>query len=172
MHISELIVEQQLDELNLAGVSKGIGKVANTVGKVAGNVQGAYLGAQDAFDQGLNQTSRIAQRNVSRAANKVRPNRQASNQTAQPNTQPQQTPPQQTPPQGGAGQPPVQPQQAAPQSDEINGVTNKEIKQAANDARSRDPSQQSLGDKIVIKQSNTIHESEQVFHSKFLGRIL
>lgn len=168
MHISELIIEQHLDELTLAGVGKGIGKVANTVGKVAGNVQGAYLGAQDAFNQSLNQTSRIAQRNVSRAANKIRPNRQASNQTAQPNTQPQQTPPQ-----GGAGQQQTaQPQQAAPQLDQTNGVTNIEIKQAANDARSRDPSQQTLGDKIVIKQSNNIHESDQGFHSRFLGRIL
>ena len=162
MPISELLSEQQLDELSLAGVGQGIGKVANTVGNVAGHVQGAYLGAEDAFNQGLNQTSRIAQRNVSRAANKVRPNPTATNQTVQPNTQPQQTPPQ-----GGAGQQPVQPQQH-----QINGVPDAEIKQAANDAKSRDPSQQTLGDKIVIKQSNTIHESELRFHSRFLGRVL
>lgn len=53
MRINELILEsKQLDELSLAGIGQGIGKVASGVGKAVGGVQGAFHGAKDAYRQG------------------------------------------------------------------------------------------------------------------------
>jgi hypothetical protein len=67
MRINEIIVEQQIDELSLAGVGKGIGSAAGAIGRGVGNIKGAWQGAKDAYTQGRDQAARIAQRNVSRA---------------------------------------------------------------------------------------------------------
>jgi len=68
MHISELISEQQLDELSLAGIGKGIGTVAKGLGKAVGGVQGAWQGAKDVYGQNRDRVAKVAQRNVSRAS--------------------------------------------------------------------------------------------------------
>jgi hypothetical protein len=55
MRINELLVEEQIDELSLAPIGRGIGKVASGVGKVVGGVKGAVQGAKNAYAQGKNQ---------------------------------------------------------------------------------------------------------------------
>lgn len=65
MRINELILEQdQLDELSLAGIGRGIGAVSNAIGRGVGNVQGAWQGAKAAFNQGKDATANKAARNV------------------------------------------------------------------------------------------------------------
>ena len=183
MHISEILAEQQLDELNLAGIGQGIGKVANTVGRAAGTVQGAYQGAKDAFNQGRNQTAPIAQRTVSGAA--------------VPNQQPQTTP--QAEPQGQAvdldqvkqqgadqqaqgqadRQHAMQQMQATAQANQASAIKDAEIKKAADDAKAKPPFQQTTSDKLAIKlaASKGIRENKKTkavmeFHSKFLGQMI
>jgi hypothetical protein len=178
MHISELLAEQQLDELSLAGVGQGIGKVANTVGKAVGNVAGAYQGAKDAFNQGRTQTAPIAQRNVSRAANKVRPS--IPNQQAQTAPQGQAVDLDQVKQQGADQQAQgqvnqqqaMQQMQATAQANQTAAVKDAEIKKAADDAKTKAPFQQTAGDRLAIKlaASKGIHESD--FHSKFLGCLI
>jgi hypothetical protein len=195
MHISELIAEQQLDELSLAGIGQGIGKVANTVGKVAGNVQGAYQGAKDAFNQGRAQTAPIAQRNVSRGAQRVRTAPADNQQTPQPTPQP--TP--QAEPQGQAvdldqvkqqsadqqaqgqadQQQAMQQMQATAQANQASAINDAEIKKAADDAKAKPASLQTLSDRLAIKlaASKGIHENKKnravvEFHSKFLGQLI
>jgi hypothetical protein len=65
MRINELILEQeQLDELSLAGIGRGIGAAANAVGRGVGHVQGAWQGAKAAFNQAKDATANKAARNV------------------------------------------------------------------------------------------------------------
>jgi hypothetical protein len=65
MRINELILEQeQLDELSLAGIGRGIGAAAGAVGRGVGNVQGAWQGAKAAFTQGKAGAADKAARNV------------------------------------------------------------------------------------------------------------
>ena len=65
MHINEIILEQeQLDELSLAGIGRGIGATAGAVGRGVGNVQGAWQGAKAAFTQGKDASANKAARNV------------------------------------------------------------------------------------------------------------
>jgi len=65
MRINELILEQeQLDELSLAGIGRGIGAAAGAIGRGVGNVQGAWQGAKAAFNQGKDATANKAARNV------------------------------------------------------------------------------------------------------------
>jgi hypothetical protein len=191
MHISELIAEQQLDELSLAGIGQGIGKVANTVGKVAGNVQGAYQGAKDAFNQGRAQTAPIAQRNVSRGAQRVRTAPADNQQTPQPTPQAepqgqavdldqvkQQSADQQA--QGQADQQQaMQQMQATAQANQASAIKDAEIKKAADDAKAKPASLQTLADRLAIKlaASKGLHENKKnravvEFHSKFLGQLI
>ena len=191
MHISELIAEQQLDELSLAGIGQGIGKVANTVGKVAGNVQGAYQGAKDAFNQGRAQTAPIAQRNVSRGAQRVRTAPADNQQTPQPTPQAepqgqavdldqvkQQSADQQA--QGQADQQQaMQQMQATAQANQASAIKDAEIKKAADDAKAKSASLQTLSDRLAIKlaASKGIPENKKnravvEFHSKFLGQLI
>ena len=193
MHISELIAEQQLDELSLAGIGQGIGKVANTVGKVAGNVQGAYQGAKDAFNQGRAQTAPIAQRNVSRGAQRVRTAPADNQQTPQPTPQAepqgqavdldqvkQQSADQQA--QGQADQQQaMQQMQATAQANQASAIKDAEIKKAADDAKAKPASLQTLSDRLAIKlaASKGIYENKKKnkktvveFHSKFLGQLI
>lgn len=65
MRINELILEQeQLDELSLAGIGRGIGAAAGAIGRGVGNVQGAWQGAKAAFSQGQAGAADKAARNV------------------------------------------------------------------------------------------------------------
>jgi hypothetical protein len=65
MRINELILEQeQLDELSLAGIGRGIGAAAGAIGRGVGNVQGAWQGAKAAFTQGKDASANKAARNV------------------------------------------------------------------------------------------------------------
>jgi len=189
MHISELLAEQQLDELSLAGVGQGIGKIANTVGKAVGNVQGAYQGAKDAFNQGRTQTTPIAQRNVSRGAQRVRTAPATNQQTTTPQVEPQgqavdldqvkqQSADQQA--QGQADQQQaMQQMQATAQANQTAAVKDAEIKKAADDARAKAPSLQTAGDRLAIKLATQkgIREDKKnravvEFHSKFLSRMI
>jgi hypothetical protein len=191
MHISELLAEQQLDELSLAGVGQGIGKVANTVGKAVGNVQGAYQGAKDAFNQGRTQTTPIAQRNVSRGARRVRTAPATNQQTTTPQVEPQgqavdldqvkqQSADQQA--QGQANQQQaMQQMQATAQANQTAAVKDAEIKKAADDAKAKPASLQTLADRLAIKlaASKGLHENKKKnkktvveFHSKFLGQLI
>ena len=193
MHISELIAEQQLDELSLAGIGKGIGKVAGGVGQAVGNVQGAYRGAQSAFNQGREQTARIAQRNVSRAANKVRPSMTPPAQTAP--VTPQQNPvpqgqavdldqlKQQRAAQQAQGQADqqqaMQQMQATAQSNQQSAIKDAEIKLAVQAVKAKPASQRTATDNIAIRlgAERGIHETKKIssaveFHSQFLGQII
>jgi len=87
MRIEELLEEQQLDELSLSGIGKGLGKAAGAVGSAVGGVQGAWAGMKNAYGQKRDRVAAVAQRNVRRAggyrANKV----SASGTTGSGNTQ-------------------------------------------------------------------------------------
>jgi Meckel syndrome type 1 protein len=52
MKITDLIAEQQIDELTAAGVGQGVGKAAGAVGAVAGGVKGAWQAAKKGFEKG------------------------------------------------------------------------------------------------------------------------
>ena len=52
MKITDLIAEQQIDELGVADVAKGVGKVAKGVGSVAGGAVGAWDAAKKGFQAG------------------------------------------------------------------------------------------------------------------------
>jgi hypothetical protein len=52
MKITDLIVEQQIDELTAADVGQGVGKAAGAVGAVAGGVKGAWQAAKKGFEKG------------------------------------------------------------------------------------------------------------------------
>jgi hypothetical protein len=55
MRINELIVEsQQIDELSLAGVGKGIGNAIRGTSTAVQGAKGAWQGAKDAWSQGTN----------------------------------------------------------------------------------------------------------------------
>jgi hypothetical protein len=65
MRINELILEQeQLDELSLAGIGRGIGATAGAIGRGVGNVQGAWQGVKAAYTQGRDASANKAARNV------------------------------------------------------------------------------------------------------------
>ena len=65
MRINELLVEnEQLDELSLAGIGRGIGAVAGAIGRGVGNVQGAWQGAKAAYNQNKDTAANKAARNV------------------------------------------------------------------------------------------------------------
>ena len=188
MHISELIAEQQLDELSLAGIGQGIGKIAGGVGRAAGNVQGAWQGAQDAYGQARDRTAKVAQRNVSRAGGVKAPVQRQPITTQQP---PVQTPntdqgqavdldqvKQQSAAQQAQGQvnqqQAMQQMQTTAQANQTIAVKDAEIKQASDDAKAKPPFQQTAGDKLAIKlaRSKGIRESDVGIHSKFLVRML
>jgi hypothetical protein len=52
MKITDLIAEQQIDELTAADVGQGVGKAAGAVGAVAGGVKGAWQAAKKGFEKG------------------------------------------------------------------------------------------------------------------------
>ena len=67
MRINELLIEsEQLDEISLAGIGKGIGAAASAIGRGVGNIKGAWQGAKDAYTQARDRVAPIAQRNVAR----------------------------------------------------------------------------------------------------------
>jgi hypothetical protein len=53
MRINEILIEQQLDELSLAGVGRGVGKVAGGIGKAIGGTVGGAVSAVKQFGKGL-----------------------------------------------------------------------------------------------------------------------
>jgi hypothetical protein len=55
MRINELLETQQVDEISLAGVGKGIGNVAGAVGKGIGGAVGGTIAAAKRFGQGIKQ---------------------------------------------------------------------------------------------------------------------
>jgi hypothetical protein len=65
MRINELIVEQQLDELSLAGA---LGSAAKGAANVVGGTRGALAGARDVFNQRADRVANVAQRRVQQAA--------------------------------------------------------------------------------------------------------
>ena len=52
MKITDLIAEQQIDELTADDVGQGVGKAAGAVGAVAGGVKGAWQAAKKGFEKG------------------------------------------------------------------------------------------------------------------------
>ena len=65
MRINDLLVEnEQLDELSLAGIGRGIGAAAGAIGRGVGNVQGAWQGAKAAYNQNKDTAANKAARNV------------------------------------------------------------------------------------------------------------
>ena len=65
MRINELIIEnQQLDELSLSGIGKGIGNAAGGVGKAIGGVAGGTVAAAQRFGQGVKQGYQDAKASV------------------------------------------------------------------------------------------------------------
>ncbi len=185
MHISELLAEQQLDELSLAGVGQGIGKIAGGVGRAAGNVQGAWQGAQDAYGQARDRTAKVAQRNVSRAGGVKAPVQRQPITTQQP---PVQTPntdqgqavdldqvKQQRAAQQAQGQADqqqaIQQMKSTVQANQNFNVSDNEIKQAAVDAKAKSPALQNNAERMALKiaAGKGIHVE---FHSRFLDRML
>lgn len=84
MKINELILEQkQLDELNLAGVGKGIGDIARGAGAAVQGIKGAWDGAKDAYAQGKGAGYYDKARDVVRGNSpRIDPNAPADNTSA------------------------------------------------------------------------------------------
>jgi hypothetical protein len=94
MRINELIVEnQQIDELSLAGVGKGVGNVIRGTSSAVQGAKGAWQGAKDAWNQGT--TSGTYDK--ARAAVSGIPTNQAAQVGPQPVTQPAAAPAATTP---------------------------------------------------------------------------
>lgn len=189
MHISELIAEQQLDELSLAGVGKGIGKLAGGYGQAVGNVQGAWQGAQDVYNQNRDRVAKVAQRNVSRAGGYKTPRSATTSPTVQGQTPPA---PQTTQPNQGQSldldqlkqqraaqqaqgqadqQQAIQQMKSTVQANQNFNVSDNEIKQAAVDAKAKSPALQNNAERMALKiaAGKGIHVE---FHSRFLDRML
>ena len=83
MRINELLIEsEQLDEISLAGIGKGIGAAAGAIGRGVGNIKGAWQGAVDAYTQNRDRVAPIAQRNVARGG-QAKPEQAAAPGTVQ-----------------------------------------------------------------------------------------
>jgi len=85
MRINELLTEQnQLDELSLAGVSRGLGRAAGAVGSAVGGVKGTWQGMKNAYGQKKDRVANVAQRTTQRAGGYRTPPVQTGTNSTQP----------------------------------------------------------------------------------------
>lgn len=64
MRITELLTEEQLDELSLKGIGRGVGNVIRGTSSAINGVRGAWQGAKDAWAQGKQSGSYDAARSA------------------------------------------------------------------------------------------------------------